>query len=61
MARALRGAATPRACRPPAMDLLLSLALVILAAAAALGLLQLAIALFKAPSCRQWLRRGEAK
>ena len=43
------------------MDLLLSLALVILAAAAALGLLQLAIALFNAPSCRQWLRRGEAK
>ncbi|HFF5941734.1 MULTISPECIES: hypothetical protein [Stenotrophomonas] len=43
------------------MDLLLSLALVILAAAAALGLLQLAIALFKAPSGRQWWRRGGAK
>jgi len=61
MARVLRRAATSRARRTPAMDLLLSLALVILAAAAALGLLQLAIALFKAPSGRQWWLRGGAK
>jgi len=43
------------------MELLLSLAMVILASATGLALLQLVIALFKALSCREWLRRRRAR
>lgn len=43
------------------MELLLRLAMVILACATGLALLQLVIALFKPPSCRKWLRRRRAR